>query len=67
MKKSNLNEQIRTRYPSPSIGNETQRENEERFNRLQTEMSTLKAMMEKLLEQNGGRLGKLTLLQRHLQ
>ena len=50
---TNINEQRRTRSPSPSIANEIQRESEERFNRLQTEMSTLKAMMEKLLEQNG--------------
>ena len=49
---ANANEQSRTRSPSPSIRDETQRENEERFKRLQNEMSSLKAMMERLLEQN---------------
>ena len=52
----NSNEQNRTRSPSPSIRDETQRDNEERFNRLQDEMSSLKAMMEKLLEQNNERV-----------
>ena len=45
-------EQSPTRSPSPQKRNETQRENEERFNMLQREMSSLKAMMKKLLEQN---------------
>ena len=46
-------EQSRTRSPPPPQNhNETQRENEYRFNMLQREMSSLKVMMEKLLEQN---------------
>ena len=49
-------EQSRTRSSSPQNSNETQRENEERFNMLQREMSSLKAMMEKLLEQNNERV-----------
>ena len=44
-------EQSPTRSPSPQNSNETQRENEEFFNMLQREMSSLKTMMEKLLEQ----------------
>ena len=46
----NTKEQPRTTSPSPSI-RETQRENEERVIMLQREMSSLKTMMEKLLEQ----------------
>ena len=45
-------EQSRTRSTPPQINSETQRENEERFNVLQREMSSLKAMVEKLLKQN---------------
>ena len=37
---------------SPTNGNSSQRENEERFNRLHDEMSMLKAMMEKIISQN---------------
>ena len=37
---------------SPTNENSTQRENEERFNRLHDEMSMLKAMMEKIISQN---------------
>ena len=37
---------------SPISGSDSQRANDERFDHLQNEMSTLKAMMENLLEQN---------------
>ena len=37
---------------SPISGSDSQRANDERFDHLQNGMSTLKAMMEKLLEQN---------------
>ena len=49
-------EQSRFRSPSPQNNDETQRENEERFNMLQREMSSLKAVMEKLLEQYSERM-----------
>ena len=44
-------EQSRTSASSPQTHNETQRENEEQFNMLQIEMSSLKAMREHLLKQ----------------
>ena len=37
---------------SPTIENSTQRENEERFDRLHNEIAMLKAMMEKIISQN---------------
>ena len=37
---------------SPTNENSTQRENEERFDRLHNEMAMLKAMMEKIISQN---------------
>ena len=49
---NNTSEQTQTRSDSPIIGFEFQQTNEERFHHLQTEMSTLKAMMEKLIQQN---------------
>ena len=49
------NEQRQTRSHSPSITPETIWENAETFDRLQKEMATLKALMDKLLEQNGER------------
>ena len=55
---ANANEQSGTRSPSPSINGETQRENKERFYRLQNEMYSLKAMMEKVLEQRVRECGK---------
>ena len=48
-------EQDQTRSLSPLIIDETQRENEERFDRLQSEMTNQKVLMEKLLEQNAER------------
>ena len=46
------NEQTQPGSHSPIIGFASQQANEERFNHLQTEMSALKAMMEKLIQQN---------------
>ena len=45
-------EQSRTSFPSPQNISAIQREIEERFNMLKREMSSLKALMERLLEQN---------------
>ena len=45
-------EQTETGSHSPINGFAFQQANEERFNHLQTEMSTLKAMMERLIQQN---------------
>ena len=45
-------EQTQTRSDSPINGFDSQQTNEERFHHLQTEMSTFKAMMEKLFQQN---------------
>ena len=47
--------QRQVRSPWFLISDETQRENEEGFDQLQSEMATLKMLMEKLLEQNGER------------
>ena len=43
------------RFPSPSISQQTQCEIKERFDGLQNEISTVKTLMEKLIEQNGER------------
>ena len=53
---ANVNEQSRTRSSSPSIRDETQRENGERLNMLQKEMSSQRAIMEKILEQSSERV-----------
>ena len=45
-------EQTQTTSDSPIKGFDSQQTNEERFHNPQTEMSTLKAMMEKLIQQN---------------
>ena len=45
-------EQTQTTSDSPINGFNSQQTNEERFHHPQTEMSTLKAMMEKLIQQN---------------
>ena len=48
----NSDERVQPGRNSPTNGSDSQRANDERFDHLQNEMSTLKAMMEKLLEQN---------------
>ena len=48
----NAEEQVQSGRNSPTNGSDSQRANDERFDHLQNEMITLKAMMEKLLEQN---------------
>ena len=48
----NLEEQVQTGRNSLTNGSDSQRANDERFDHLQNEMITLKAMKEKLLEQN---------------
>ena len=50
----NLQGQERSRSP-PSTSHQTQRENEERFARTQNEITTLKSLMKKLIEQNNGK------------
>ena len=50
---NHLDEQTQTERNSPANGMISQQVNEERLNHLQ--MSTLKAMMERLIEQNEGR------------
>ena len=53
--KSVSNERGQVRSPPSLVTDETQRENEERFGRLQNEMAILKMLTMKLLEQNGER------------
>ena len=48
----NTNEQAQSGQSSSDHEIDSQRTNDERFGHLQSEMSMLKAMMEKLLEQN---------------
>ena len=48
----NSNKRVQSGRNSPTNGSDSQRANDERFDHLQNEMSTLKAMMEKLSEQN---------------
>ena len=48
----NVNEQVQSGQGSSNSELDPQRINDERFSHLQSEMSMLKAMMEKLLEQN---------------
>ena len=48
----NTIEQAQSGQSSSDLGIDSQRTNDERFRHLQSEMSMLKAMMEKLLEQN---------------
>ena len=45
-------EQVQSARNSPTNGSDLQQANEERFNHLQSEMSTLKTMMERLIAQN---------------
>ena len=49
---NSTSEQTQTMSDSPINGFNSQQTNAERFHYLQTEMSTLKAMMEKLIQQN---------------
>ena len=49
----------------PQNNSEIQRENEERFDMLQREMSSLKAMMEKLIEQNSEKVKQVDAAQQH--
>ena len=46
------NEQAQARPDSPIHGFDSQQANEERFNHLQNEVSALKAMMDRLIQQN---------------
>ena len=46
------NEQTQPGSDSPICGFDSSQANEERFNHFQTEMSALKAMMERLIQQN---------------
>ena len=46
------NEQIQSGRKSPTNESDLQQANEERFNHLQSEMATLKSMMERLIMQN---------------
>ena len=48
----NVDNQTQSRQSSSGPEIDLQRANDERFSHLQSEMSMLKAMMEKLLEQN---------------
>ena len=48
----NVNEQAQSGQGSSNSEIDSQRVNDERFSHLQSEMAMLKAMMEKLLEQN---------------
>ena len=48
----NVDDQAQSRQSSSSPEIDSQKANDERFSHLQSEMSMLKAMMEKLLEQN---------------
>ena len=50
--KNSSDEQIQSGQNSPTNGSDLQQANEERFNHLQSEMSTLKTMMERLIAQN---------------
>ena len=47
-----LDEQTQSGRNSPANGISSQQVNEERLNHLQNEMSTLKAMLERIIEQN---------------
>ena len=46
------NEEIYSRFQSPVLTCKTQEENEEKFEKIQDKISTLKAIMEQLIEQN---------------